>query len=459
MGFSFIVYDLVFLVLFTVGALVFVKTRTHNVEKQGWLYLYKTQWGIKFIDKFAKRFEKILRPTQYLIVTLGYILMATITWLIAQTTYVYLKEPGLAEAIKAPPIVPLIPYFPELFGLDSFFPPFYFTYFIIAIAIVAVVHEFAHGIFARLNKIKIHSTGFAFLGPILGAFVEQDEKQMTKAKRFPQLAILGAGVFANTLIAVIFFFLLMGFFTTAFIPAGVQFDNYANSVINLSDSDFGEISLDSEFLEINYKNSTFFAYSLSAQATLDNNLELIRVFDSAPAFNSRLPNTITKINGFPVTSHQDLVSEITVNSPGDIIEITTLSPQGIYKTQGVELADRNGQAYLGVGFNPIKRTAFTKLLSTIIIGPEDPNLHYESKLGDFGIFTKDLIWWVLMINILVALFNMLPVGILDGGRFFMLTIWGITGNKKLAEKVFGLMTWLILLVVVLLMVKWVFIFF
>jgi hypothetical protein len=60
----------------------------------------------------------------------------------------------------------------------------YFTYWIVAIALVAIFHEGFHGIFARFYNIKIKSTGFGFLGPFLAFFVEQDDKQMQKAKPF-----------------------------------------------------------------------------------------------------------------------------------------------------------------------------------------------------------------------------------------------------------------------------------
>ena len=64
-----------------------------------------------------------------------------------------------------------------------------------------------------------------------------------------------------------------------------------------------------------------------------------------------------------------------------------------------------------------------------------------------------------MINILVALFNMLPLGILDGGRFFYLTIWSITGKEKWGKKAYAFITWFLLLMIGALMVRWVFRFF
>ena len=59
-----------------------------------------------------------------------------------------------------------------------FYVPFF--YWIISIFVIAVVHEFSHGLIARANNIKVKSSGFAFLAllvPIIpAAFVEPDEK-------------------------------------------------------------------------------------------------------------------------------------------------------------------------------------------------------------------------------------------------------------------------------------------
>jgi len=56
----------------------------------------------------------------------------------------------------------------------------------------------------------------------------------------------------------------------------------------------------------------------------------------------------------------------------------------------------------------------------------------------------------------VALFNMLPLGMLDGGRFFYLAIWGITGKEKIGKAAYKGAGWLILLAFILMMVFWFF---
>jgi len=49
---------------------------------------------------------------------------------------------------------------------------------------------------------------------------------------------------------------------------------------------------------------------------------------------------------------------------------------------------------------------------------------------------------------------MLPVGMFDGGRFFYLTVLGITGSEKAGKRAFKISTWIILLLVAALMLKW-----
>jgi len=85
---------------------------------------------------------------------------------------------------------------------------------------------------------------------------------------------------------------------------------------------------------------------------------------------------------------------------------------------------------------------------------KEDHVYYEPK-NDASLFIKDLLWWVFIINLLVALFNMLPVSALDGGRFFYLTILAITKSKKVAKKSFKMITYFILFLFLILMIKWV----
>ncbi len=462
---SFVFYDLAFLVLFTLGVIIFLYSRKHNIERQGLLYLYKTKLGIKLMDWTVEKFGRVLKPLQYLIIASGYVLMISMIWLLLKSVWLYLTSPIITQLIRAPPIAPLIPYFPKIFNLEAYFPPLYFTYFLIALVIVAVSHEFAHGIFARLNKIKVKTTGFAFLGPILGAFVEPDEKQMQKAKKFPQLAILAAGTFANVIMTVIFGAIIAWFFMSSFSPAGVNFNTYGSQVIELSSidkvngidvNDIGKISnlVNESFVRVDIDGQQFLVNPKNLLQSIEVDANQIIVFDDAPAVNAGLKGPIVEIDGVKVVSQDGLVEAIMSHQPGETVIVKTLKDGEIVNNE-ITFGERDGKAYLGIGMVQADRSGITGWFISQFEKVKNPFIYYEPNWNsDLAWFIYYLLWWIVVINILVALFNMLPVSILDGGRFFYLTVWGITGSEKIGRKAFSLATWFILALVVLMMVKW-----
>ena len=462
---NFIIYDVVFMILFTLFIIIFINQRKKNLKKQGWIYLYQTKLGLKFIDSAAKKWKAFLGPMQYVTIFVSYILMISIVFLMFYSVYIYVKYPEITQAIKAPPVVPLIPYFPDLFNLESIFPPFYFTYFLVSLIIVAVVHEGAHGVFARFNKIKIHSTGFAFLGPILGAFVEQDEKQMNKAPKLAQLSILSAGVFANIIFAAIFLFLIWSLFVVFFSPLGLNFNDYANDIVKLDSIKLdNNISLTLENLPETSENlipiflnsKKYFAHKEILKNSLERKAEYIKIYQDSPAFNSKLSGTLLKIDNYDIKSYDDLRSVLLSYKAGDNIVIETSKEKEIKKYNITLSSNEKGQPFIGISVSPPKASSIYTLIYNITpkIKNHATGIEYKSIFGDFGIFIFHMLWWIMMINFFVALFNMLPLGILDGGRFFMLTIAAITNNEKTGDKAFKFVGWIILALFIILMLKW-----
>ena len=84
------------------------------------------------------------------------------------------------------------------------------------------------------------------------------------------------------------------------------------------------------------------------------------------------------------------------------------------------------------------------------------NVYYSPDYADFSEFGYYLLWWIIMINFLVALFNMIPAGIFDGGRFFFLTVWGITKKEKTATKASKALAYFFLFILFLIVATWLF---
>ena len=451
---SFVLYDIVFLVLFSTFIGIILYKNRKNVKREGLLFLYKTTFGIEAIKKISKMHKGFLSSVEWVVIAMGYVSMALMLYLMGRLVYVFITLPEFVRAVKIPPIVPLVPYLPEIFKVD-FLPPFYFTYWILVLVVTAVSHEFFHGIFSRINNIRIKSTGFAFLGPFIGAFVEPDEKQMAKLKPKNQLSILSAGTFANWLMVLIFFFVLWGFFAAAFQPSGVIFNTYAFSVVNTADiQEVGKsiyIGLDggTNLTEIKVNNMTFFAVNLSGEKTV--------VYLDSPALKAGLQGVITEIDGKKIISPKNFNKTLSSIEPGKNVSVKTIFNDSVHE-YNITLGTYNNQAYLGVMLIKTEQLGFLSKIRNIIMFFKDPNVYYAPKhLEELTIFVYNLFWWVVFINLSVALANMLPLGIFDGGRFFYITMKKLTGSEKAAKNIFAAVTWLLVAVFIGLTVLWFFV--
>jgi membrane-associated protease RseP (regulator of RpoE activity) len=456
------IFDLSFLVIFTLAVILFLYLKRKNLNREGIMFLYRTKWGIRQMEKVSKKFPRTLNILKYVSIFVGFALMIVMFILLIQTILIYVNSPEIVKTIKSPPIMPLIPYFPQIFGMQSLMPPFYFIYFLVAILIVAISHEFSHGIFMKLTKVKIKSTGFVFLGPILGAFVEQDQKSMDSKKKIDQMAILSAGVFANVLMAV-FFLLIMGlFFSASYAQSGYIFNDYAFSYVPLAAiSGLGNTT--ENITEVYANQTKYLFYGNNSELTIvlqNESLEnaSLKLYENAPAIREKLIGAIVRIDNTTIKNQNDLKEILDSKKPGESINIVTLMANGEIEIKNVVLdsrADNSSKAYLGiVSYEKSSTKILNRILSKIIIF-KDPNVFYTAKYNpQLTTFFYNLFWWIMMINIFVALFNMLPLGILDGGRFFFLAITGITGSEKIAAKSFKVLSGLIFLGFILMMVLW-----
>ena len=458
-------YDLILLGIFLVIVATFLYRRKHNIKKEGLLLLYKTKWGIKLIHKVGGKHPKTFKFLSYISVWLGYILTVSALWLVYTIVKIYVLHPEVVEQIKVPPITPLIPYIDKVV---PFLPPFYFTYWIVILAIIAISHEFAHGIFAAYNKVKIKKTGFGFfpffLPIFLAAFVELNEKQMAKKSNFGQRAVLSAGTFANTITAALFFIVIWIFFIASFTPAGVVFNDYSYSVVGIS-----SITM---INGIQVNNPSFEKLSETAKDTDYNEIESggvkylgikgfsgdetkIALYNDAPAINSKLNGAILEINGAKTHSLEKLSEELARYKPGDEIEIKTKTKNST-ETYSLVLEENpeTSKAWLGIVINKNEAKGFSGRLFSVLSSFKDSSTYYDSRLGEFGIFVYNLLWWLIIISISVAIINMLPMGIFDGGRFFYLTVLAVTGKETWAKNSFKWATYLFLFLLLLIMAIW-----
>jgi len=478
---SFVYYDLAFLVLFSISVAAFLYKNRKNLQVENKIILlYRTKMGLDTIDYVGKKHPKILHFLSDFVIIAGYLMMtASLLFFFAAMVLTFFA-PATA---KIPPIIPLVPYVDRLLPTGTL-PPFYFTYWIIVIAVIAVCHEFAHGVFAKLRDIRIKSTGFGFIGPLLAAFVEIDEKQMEKKPISSQLAVLAAGSAANLMLWILFFGISAMFFTATFAPAGVNFSSYAVGQVNLSKV----VAIDNQLPDRPFKNFYEFATVLEklnrssyeimmssgqvyiaetktvstqkvALGSYSKNLNLAVLPIDSPAVRAGLTGAIQKISAGNVTysgfeGAKDIQDALVGFGPGQNLTIETTT--GRYNLTLASHPENESRGFLGVGFNQPPKTTLGKVIG--LFNYKDSSVNYIPKggktAGEMIIFVYHLLYWLTIINFFIMLFNMLPVGIVDGGRFFYLSALAVTKDKNKAEKWFTAVTYLMLLGFLIIMGTW-----
>ena len=370
-------WDLILALIFYLLIILFYLRNKKKFEVQsGIFFIYRTKIGLKFMDKIAKKFPGTLKFLENISITTAFLGMAFIFIFLVVATIKLILNPSSVPALA--PVIPGIQVSPQL-------PVLGFWHWIIAIFVIAVVHEFSHGIYSRFHNIKIKSSGFAFLGPILAAFVEPDEKILEKKSKKSQLAIFSAGPFSN--IALFVIILLISLFVIN--PITSSYLQYDGVKI---------VSVD--------KNSPFEA------AGLKSGME------------------ITNFNNAEIKNLNDLVLAINKLKPGKKISVS--SENETFLVDVAESATNPNGIYLGVTVSPVKIGFKPGLTSKI--------------LGTIFLWLSQLFQWLYIISFGVGLFNLLPIGPVDGGRMFLVVCNKITTPEK-AKKLWTYITFFCLLLI------------
>ena len=226
--------DHILLIIFGIILLLIIYINRHRVKVEKFLFpllyivMYRTRLGLDAMDKYAKKHPRFFNIFALFSIIIGFIGMVFIFESILVSAYKILLNPTISEQGARL----LLPGF-QFPGL----PRLSFFHWIIAIFVLAVVHEFSHGVIARLYNVKVKSSGFAVLGIVLpifpAAFVEPDEVQLSQKSRKAQLGVLAAGSFSNLILSGILF-LVFFFIFTPITASLVEFDGII--ITNLEDN-------------------------------------------------------------------------------------------------------------------------------------------------------------------------------------------------------------------------------
>ncbi len=379
------------------GAIVYALYRQgrlgpdRSLSLLGPLLMTKTQRGLGLLDRLG-RFKRFWSGLSDLGLVLAGAAMLLIVVTLVVEAYLVLgigaaRAPTVTEAVGLP-------------GLNPFIP---LGYGLVAIVVGIIIHEMFHGIVARSQQIGVKSVGVLWLVVPVGAFVEQDDAQMTAATRRSRDRVAAAGVLANFLIALVTFLLLGLVITT----------------------------------------------SLAAQAPGVGLLEVVSGTPAA-ALGMHAGDIITQLNGTATTTNTLLLNILDASHPGQVMSVTWWSSAtGQYHTSIVTLAKSPYYAdrgFLGVepsyvapaGLLTTMATpwastsgAFTGFLTWIVLPPASASpisgtsasfFRATGPLAALGtgnvLVLVNLLYWLTWMNLLLGLSNALPLIPLDGNLLF-----------------------------------------
>jgi membrane-associated protease RseP (regulator of RpoE activity) len=257
-------------------------------------------------------------------------------------------------------------------------------YFLLSIPIVLVIHEGAHGIVATLEKIKIKTGGFAIFIAMFAGFVEPDEEEFNKAKKISKLRVIGAGATSN----VIFAFAL------------------------------GAILLTNPFFAIILPEPMRDAFYETPQGV---NILGIMPGGGAERAGLQVNDVITSVNGISIVTPLDFTKIKLV--PGDVAKVTILR-NGISIDYQIEIMPSPDDPTKGlIGITRDNSASYKPIYN--FIEWDNPQLSM-------------FLLWLWMISFFIGIINMLPLPILDGGKFIHSII-----DKKLSDSMVNRTMWAI----------------
>lgn len=376
-------YKTVIIFYLAIFLLIFFNRKKFDIEAK-FIALYRTSLGLKWMDFLATRYREFFRLFGIIGVGFGFAGMIFVSIYMVYTIFklIFAPSPGMGVALLIPGV--------KIPGSVVFVPLFYG---IITIFVIASVHEFAHGVIARVYKLKVKSSGIVFFGPIIGAFVEPDEKRLLKEKDIVQYSVFAAGPFSNIVLAVVVGALLM-FLTPV---------------------------CDNLFLE-----PTGFSIN-SVEAGLPADLAGLK-----PGM------LVTDLNGAGLPTKESFTDIMTCIEPNKSVAMGVNGS----KFSVVPIIDpRDGKGgYIGVTMQ--NEVRLKPSIDTMFM-----RLVYNVVYWFLGLFK-----WIAWLSLAIGLINLLPLGPVDGGRMFQVAAQNLMGDKEKGNSVWKKISLFFVVVLVLTLV-------
>ena len=352
--------------------------------------MWKTVRGRRWIDRLARpaRFWRFFGDLA--IVLVGITMVGTTLLLLWEATLVQ------SSAVRGNPPSPEL-----LLGLPGINPIIPLGYGIFGLAVAIILHEFSHGILARVAKIKIRSLGLIFLIFPIGAFVEPEEDELRALPRHERARLYAAGPATNMLLAVLF---------------AVVFSSVMLAAVTPVHDGVGIV-----------------AFTQGASPAQTAGMQAYTV--------------ITSVNNTEIHSYADFRNEMSKTVAGQNLTVVAFDPTtSASKPYHVTLVAEAGTGRPLIGIyaidvstdyyhpltNPDRFNGVPGAVLSYISLPfqgrapiDDPAIRFYRIGGPFAALPAPLFWvlmntayWLFWLNVMLGATNALPAVPLDGGYIF-----------------------------------------
>ncbi len=315
-----------------------------------------------------------------------------------------------------------------ILGIPGINPIIPLGYGIAALVFAVVVHEFSHGIMARVYDLPVKTMGLLFFIVPVGAFVEPDEEALEAASRSHRMRVFSAGPLSNLVFAVLFAVIFSGAIGAGTAPVdgipvqGVHADGPANAsglqpgwVITHVDGTPTPCLEDFQALMGN-----------TTTAVMPNTTVTLTVIEGASGpVRPMEVQTARRADVYNGTDAQAFYAQNPDRANDTIIGFSPYDHCGL--KQGLGNPFSSGRAFLVYVSLPFFALAgqfplsdpFTTFLATPEIMPA-------------GLFwgLASLAYWLFWINLMLGLTNALPLVPLDGGHMFRDWVDGFLEKRR-----------------------------
>lgn len=338
-------YVIAFIVIWTIAIVFKDKLTDYGVEVNFPLLMWKTQRLRGFIDKLANRAPRFWKAYMNLGIVISTVFMILMAVALVYSLKMVMDTPTVSLIVPGVEVPGSPIYIPLLSGL-------------IGLATVLIVHEFSHGILARVEKIKINSIGLLLFAILPGAFVEPDEEELNSLRRASRMRIYVAGSMANLTLAAIALVIML--------------------------------ALSSFVMPVVFE---------------ENGVEITRLTEDGNAINYLSEGMIIKsINNVTVNDSESYQQAITTLRPNATVDIKT--DQGEYSFPLKTNPMNRSLGFMGV-----------QAESHNVISEAFDNQFYTPLLWIL-MPLNELLFWIYFLNFAIGTFNLLPMKPLDGGHLF-----------------------------------------